>query len=372
MGKGAGIVAGLNQDATLAEQFEHAEEVNEARPEDAMIVFKNILSTVVANGPGDEEEGKLAESSIYKLGRIYTNAGDFGALSELMGTIRPFFDSIPKAKTAKIVRTIIDMAAEIAGADAQQMLIKLCEDRIEWCKQEKRAFLRQRIEFRLAGLYLDSANYGGATKIINPLLREVKRIDDKALLVEIQLLEARVNHRLKNNPKCRASLTSARTTANGIYVPPLLQAEIDMMAGILCGEEKDYKTAYSYFYEAFEGFNTMEDSRAVLNLKYMLLCKVMTNNAEDVQSIVNNKTAQRCKPPRPPPALPEPHDSNPSTVQPADRCFAACPDRQTKATTSRRCAPLRKRTTGARSPPSPSRQPRSRRSSGTIPSSRHT
>ena len=77
-------------------------------------------------------------------------------------------------------------------------------------------------------------------------------------------------------------------------MPPLLQAEIDMMAGILCGEEKDYKTAYSYFYEAFEGFNTMDDPRAVSNLKYMLLCKVMTSNAEDVQSIVNNKTAQRC------------------------------------------------------------------------------
>ena len=212
-----GIVAGLSQDATLAEQFEHAEEVSEARAEDAEIVFKNVLGTVVANG-GDDEETKLAENSIYKLGRMYTNAGNFGALAELMATIRPFFDSLPKAKTAKIVRTIIDMAAEIEGEEAQVMLIKLCEDSIEWCKQEKRAFLRQRIEFRLAGLYLDSGNYAGSTKIINPLLREVKRIDDKALLVEIQLLEARVNHRLRNNPKCRASLTTARTTANGIYV----------------------------------------------------------------------------------------------------------------------------------------------------------
>merc|ERR1712166_1057855 len=136
-------------------------------------------------------------------------------------------------------------------------------------------------------------DYNASMKLINPLLREVKRIDDKALLVEVQLLEARVHNALRNLPKTRAALTSARTTANAIYVPPLLQAEIDMMAGILHADEKDYKTAYSYFYEAFEGFHTMDDPRAVRNLKYMLLCKVMTSDAADVQAIVNNKTAQR-------------------------------------------------------------------------------
>lgn len=56
MGKGAGIVAGLSQDATLAEQFEHAEEVGEARPEDAVLVYKNILAAVVEHGAADDEE----------------------------------------------------------------------------------------------------------------------------------------------------------------------------------------------------------------------------------------------------------------------------------------------------------------------------
>jgi 26S proteasome regulatory subunit N6 len=72
-------------------------------------------------------------------------------------------------------------------------------------------------------------------------------------------------------------------------VPPAQQGTIDLQSGILHAEEKDYKTAYSYFFEAFEAFNALEDPRAVFSLKYMLLCKIMVSQADDVAGIISSK-----------------------------------------------------------------------------------
>jgi 26S proteasome regulatory subunit N6 len=151
--------------------------------------------------------------------------------------------------------------------------------------------LRQRIESRLAELYFEKKNYSDALHLITSLIREVRRLDDKVLLVEIHLLESRVHHALRDPSKARAALTASRTAANAIYIVPLLQAEIDLQSGILHAEEKDYSTAYSYFYEAFEGFHNLDHPMATTCLKYLLLVKIMTNNPEEVQSLLSSKNA---------------------------------------------------------------------------------
>lgn len=165
---------------------------------------------------------------------------------------------------------------------------------IEWANSQKRSFLRQSLETRLVSLYMQKQSYYDALTLINGLLRELKRLDDKLVLVEVQLLESRVYHALTNQPKARAALSSARTSAASVYTPPTLQAGLDMQSGMLHAEDKDFNTAYSYFIEALEGYSSQDDNaRATSALQYMLLCKIMLNLSDDVNSLLSSKQAQK-------------------------------------------------------------------------------
>ncbi|RKP06520.1 PCI domain-containing protein [Thamnocephalis sphaerospora] len=265
-----------------------AEELSQMQPEKAVEMYRKVLEHKT-----EKNDGLLRqkETAIIKLGELYKTQRDTTAMAELIRTSRTLMGDIAKAKSAKIVRTLMEQFSEIP--ESRELQINVCRECIDWCIAEKRIYLKQALETRLVALYLDNKQHSDALALIAELLKELKRLDDKMALVEVQLLESRACHALRNLAKSRAALTSARTSANAIYCPPPLQAALDMQSGILHADDKDYKTAYSYFYETMETYSSMEDRRAVLALKYMLLCKIMLNSAEDVHVILNGKLALR-------------------------------------------------------------------------------
>ena len=59
--------------------------------------------------------------AIQKLGDLYAKQKDAEALRRLLTDLRPLFASIPKAKTAKIVRTIIETIAKVPNSTQLQV-----------------------------------------------------------------------------------------------------------------------------------------------------------------------------------------------------------------------------------------------------------
>lgn len=266
-----------------SETLANALEYKDSDPSKAISMLRDILY----HPSSTSEVLRIKEQAITSLADLLSQEKRAAELRSLLTDLRPYFNLIPKAKTAKIVRGIIDAVAKIPGTSDLQ--ISLCREMVEWTRAEKRMFLRQRVEARLAALLMDSKEYAEALSLLTNLVREVRRLDDKLLLVDIDLLECKLHFSLRNLPKAKAALTAARTAANAIYVPPAQQGTIDLQSGILHAEEKDYKTGFSYFFEAFEAFNALDDPRAVFSLKYMLLCKIMINQADDVGNLISSK-----------------------------------------------------------------------------------
>lgn len=266
------------------EQLDLSEKVSNEKLTDYLLLLRNPRT--------DESANKIKEQCIYRLAKIYTENAQFSALVDLLKSNNDFFATAPKAKTAKIVRNILNIVATVPNSLSIQ--VELCKDVIAWCKAEKRTFLRQRIEGKLAGLLLQQQQPVKALELIDELLGELRKLDDKQMLTEAHLTESRIYHALKNIPKAKASLTACRTAANSIYVVPLLQAEIDEMSGTLHCEEGDYTTAYSYFLEAFDAYSQNNvTSSAVSCLKYMMLSKILNESPHEVAALMVSKMVSK-------------------------------------------------------------------------------
>lgn len=87
----------------------------EADPRAAAAQLRDI---VAGQHPNDAESLKVKDAALQKLTGLLVKQGDAAALRSLLTDLRPLFAAIPKAKTAKIVRTIIDSIAKVPNSTA--------------------------------------------------------------------------------------------------------------------------------------------------------------------------------------------------------------------------------------------------------------
>ncbi len=80
---------------------------------------------------------------------LFSRQQDF---KTLFVSIRPFFSSIHKSRTAKIVRSLIDTVG--LNQAEPRLQAEICQDAISWAEASKRTFLKQRIQTRLAAVYV--------------------------------------------------------------------------------------------------------------------------------------------------------------------------------------------------------------------------
>ena len=217
---------------------------------------------------------QIKERAVYDLTRAHCAKKQYSDVVSFLES-STFFQTVNKAKCAKVVRQVLDIVCGLAP-DEHDMQREICEKIVIWCRREKRSFLRQRVEAKLAAIMFQQNSFGEALLLIDSLLFELKKIDDKQLLVETHLMECKIHFGLRNVPKAKSALTASRTASNAIYVAPNLQASIDNMSGTIQTEEGDYNTAHSYFLEAFEQLDQMKDeTQAMKSLKYMMLCRIL-------------------------------------------------------------------------------------------------
>ncbi|KAG6329908.1 hypothetical protein ID866_9179, partial [Astraeus odoratus] len=287
---------------TNEELINEADSVASTNPKRAEEIYKQVLASSgkhastnvctldswafagsASNGSSSNQERdhvlRNQENAMTKLAELYRDQRNAKGLAEVITLSRSFMSSTAKAKTAKLIRTLLNYFNDIPNS--RQIQIDVLLDNIDWSKREKRIFLKHSLEIRLVSLQLETSQFKAALARIDTLLTELKKLDDKMILTEVHLLESRVYRGIGNLVKAKvgfsAALTSARTAANSIYCPPHLQAALDLQSGVLHAEDKDYTTAYSYFYETFENMSSQDDPGALNALKYMLLCKVMLN-----------------------------------------------------------------------------------------------
>lgn len=99
-------------------------------PEQSEAACRETLFSQTGN---DADSIKAKEEAIQRIADLKVEQKDAAGLRQLLTDLRPLFGTFPKAKTAKIVRHLIDAIAKIPGSTPLQVKLALCTPNSSFC-----------------------------------------------------------------------------------------------------------------------------------------------------------------------------------------------------------------------------------------------
>eukprot|EP00924_Labyrinthula_sp_SR-Ha-C_P003680 maker-scaffold_3-snap-gene-2.0-mRNA-1 protein AED:0.00 eAED:0.00 QI:166/1/1/1/1/1/2/309/466 len=302
-----------DENAFIMSQLEEIEDSLRVDPKRDLAKLRELTKKpkIIRNENDVYEFDPVYEKALNLLIKALTYSGDSSGLVQTLASVRPVFSQLSKSKRENLVKSVFSNLSTIPNTSELQ--INLCKEYIKYFStpENNRPLLAQFFQTKLAALLVDGSNLNEALAILSTLQTAVKKLDDKLLLVEINLIESRARYLLGNMAKARSTLTAARTNANQVYVPIELQAEIDLQSGVLNSHDNDFKTAFSYFLESYDAFSSLQKIRgkkakagsstvgamsvyqmkAIQSFRLMMLSKLMDSDFTGVTGLLSNKYA---------------------------------------------------------------------------------
>lgn len=243
--------------------------------------------SLVAESLRDAElDAEQKERIVMETASSLAEERDFRGILALVMDMQSLWKDVTTVRITKIVKKIL----KILPSDQVQDVLSLVDDLIAWADRENKKILRLDLECKRINALLNIGKHTECLDSIRRVLKDLKRFDDKENQIRLYICESRAFYDLHDIAKSRSSLTSARILAVSSYCPYELQAQIDLLCGMLICDEKQYSTAYSYFLEAIDSFKlAKEPEGALLSGRYLLLSKIIDKRWQDIANLMKSK-----------------------------------------------------------------------------------
>ncbi|KAK6089779.1 hypothetical protein P3W45_001281 [Vairimorpha bombi] len=228
------------------------------------------------------------EASFLEIQKMTIENHDFELLKNNIINIKSLWEDITTARITKIIKKIFDMVP--CDSSTLEKMLKVLDDLIVWADQDNKNLLRLDLECKRIYVYIYVSRFHEALNRIKEVVKDLKKFDDKNNLIGLYVYESKAFYKIKNFSRAKASLTAARALAVSTYCSYELQAQIDLFNGMYLCDERNYKTAFSYFLESIEGFTIDKKyDAACVSLRYLILSKIISKNQNELEALFKNK-----------------------------------------------------------------------------------